>query len=590
MSRIYAVRTVLAVSALLVAGGWSGAVRAEPFIDVDGLELGELVAVGFELPRDARVAVDAVGVRPRGSRDLSAYAWILDSSTREPVWVMDRRNTERVDDNRMLRRSEETINLPAGRYEVYAFASPRWRGRGSSWFGGRGWRNWFGDNDWDSWSDRGSRTARRALDNCYVRLSTDDVGTRDVKIFEPTGDIDGALLQYNRLGDGEYIRSAFRLKQAMDLHIYALIELPEDWDHGADHGWIVDARTQERVWSMTHRNTEHAGGADKNKMFRDVVRLDAGEYVLTYGTDDSHSFEEFNAMPPFDPFNWGITLTAANPRDARQFEKIDMPERTQPRVDLTRARDYDFLEQPFRLNKKAEIVIHALGEYSDSDREFVDYGWIQKAGSSEIVWEMTRRNTMHAGGAEKNRMFDGRVELPKGEYVAFYVTDDSHSYRRWNSGAPFDPEGWGMAIYAGPGMKERDLELMEKSDVAKNPDVLVSIVRVGDDRMLSERFTLDQATSVRVYALGEGVDRRMYDYGYIENVDTHEIVWEMTWRNSRHAGGARKNRVYDGELLLEAGTYEVFYETDDSHSFQSWNARRPRDAQSWGITVSLSGR
>jgi hypothetical protein len=368
----------------------------------------------------------------------------------------------------------------------------------------------------------------------------------------------------------------------MDLNIYALIELPEDWDHGADHGWIINAQTQERVWHMTHRNTEHAGGADKNKMFRDTVRLDSGEYLLIYGTDDSHSYEQFNASPPFDPLNWGITISAANPSEAGKFEVIEVPERAKPLVDLTGARDYDFVEQPFRLKRDAEVVIHAIGEYSDGDREFVDYGWLQKAGSSEIVWEMTRRNTLHAGGASKNRMFDGRVELPAGDYVAVYVTDDSHSYRHWNSDAPFDPEGWGMAIFAGP--------LLAKRDIEQDPNVLVAITRVGDDRALSERFTLDQGTRVRVYALGEGVDRTMYDYGYIKNVDSNEIVWEMTWRNSRHAGGARKNRAYDGELLLEPGTYEVFYETDDSHSFQDWNARRPRDPQNWGITVSLADR
>lgn len=591
MSTLYRFLVGVVAGATLCLGAASmDAADAETFIEVDGLELGELVAVGFELPRDVTLRVDAVGVRPRGSRDLSAYAWILDSDTREPVWVMDRRNTRRVEDNRLLRQVAEELDLEAGRYELYAYASPRWRTSGRFFWNGGEWRNWFGDGHSYSWSERGSRSVRRALDECFVKISADDLSKADVAQFEPTGDIAGALMQYNRLGDGEYIRAGFRLHEAMDLDIYALIELPEDWDHGADHGWIIDARTQERVWYMTHRNTEHAGGADKNRLFRNTVRLDAGEYVLIYGTDDSHSYEQFNASPPFDPLNWGITLSAANPSDAGKFEVIEVPQRAKPLVDLTGVRDYDFVEQPFRLKRDAEVVIHAVGEYSERDREFVDYGWIQKAGSSEIVWEMTRRNTLHAGGANKNRMFDGRVELTAGEYIAFYVTDDSHSYRRWNADAPFDPEGWGMAIFAGPEMSEGDLELIAQSDLEQNPDILVAITRVGDDRMLSERFTLDQPARVRVYALGEGVDRRMYDYGYIENVDTREIVWEMTWRNSRHAGGARKNRVYDGELLLEAGTYEVSYETDDSHSFQDWNARRPHDPQNWGITVSLADR
>ena len=591
MSRLYRILTALTLGATAATPVLDNA-GAAPFVEVDGLELGRLVAIGFELPRDASVHVDAVGIRPPGSRELSASAWILDAATRAPVWVMERRNTERADDDRMLRRADENIDLKQGRYELYAFAAPRWSSRDVFSWGGKGWRNWFGDDDSDSYSysDRGSRSVRRALDQCYVKLTSDGLSKADIHAFEPTGDIEGALMRYNRLGDGEHIRAAFRLRSAMDLQVYALIELPEDWDHGADHGWITNAKTQERAWSMTHRNTEHAGGAEKNRRFRDTVHLDAGEYLLTFGTDDSHSYEEFNASPPYDPMNWGITISAAKPRDAKNFEVIDVPERAQALVDLTRARDYDFTEQPFRLKKDAEIAIQAIGEYSDGDREFVDYGWIQKAGSSEIVWEMTRRNTEHAGGANKNRMFEGRVALPAGDYVAFFVTDDSHSYRHWNSEAPFDPEGWGMAIYAGAGMKASDLELVEKTDVAADPNVLVSIVRVGDDRRLSERFTLDQETRVHVYALGEGLDRAMYDFAYIENVDSGDVIWEMTWRNSRHAGGARKNRMFDGEVVLAPGTYEVFYETDDSHSFQDWNARRPRDPQHWGITVTLSGR
>jgi hypothetical protein len=38
------------------------------------------------------------------------------------------------------------------------------------------------------------------------------------------------------------------------------------------------------------------------------VTLPAGEYVLRYETDDSHSFGSWNAGPPDDPEMSGITL------------------------------------------------------------------------------------------------------------------------------------------------------------------------------------------------------------------------------------------------------------------------------------------
>ncbi len=82
----------------------------------------------------------------------------------------------------------------------------------------------------------------------------------------------------------------------------------------------------------------------------------------------------------------------------------------------------------------------------------------------------------------------------------------------------------------------------------------------------------------------------MYDYGWIEDASTGKVVWEMTYRMTEHAGGARKNRVYDGMIVLPAGKYTVFYETDGSHAFNDWNDDPPDDPTSWGITVSLAGK
>ena len=92
------------------------------------------------------------------------------------------------------------------------------------------------------------------------------------------------------------------------------------------------------------------------------------------------------------------------------------------------------------------------------------------------------------------------------------------------------------------------------------------------------------------YALGEGDHDEMADYGYITDETSDDVVWEMNWRNTRPAGGARKNRLFDGDVLLDPGTYEVTYETDDSHAFRSWNAAMPRDPSSWGITVTKAQR
>jgi len=80
----------------------------------------------------------------------------------------------------------------------------------------------------------------------------------------------------------------------------------------------------------------------------------------------------------------------------------------------------------------------------------------------------------------------------------------------------------------------------------------------------------------------------MYDYAWIENANTGKVIWEMTYRKTSRAGGAQKNRIFNDQILLPKGEYYVIYETDDSHSFDDWNASPPEDPGNWGITITLA--
>jgi hypothetical protein len=37
--------------------------------------------------------------------------------------------------------------------------------------------------------------------------------------------------------------------------------------------------------------------------------LPAGEYILRFESDDSHSYGDWNADPPDDPEAWGVTVS-----------------------------------------------------------------------------------------------------------------------------------------------------------------------------------------------------------------------------------------------------------------------------------------
>jgi hypothetical protein len=337
---------------------------------------------------------------------------------------------------------------------------------------------------------------------------------------------------------------------------------------------------------MDRWNTDPAGGGQKNRYCDEKVKFKKGKYVLYYVTDDSHSYDEFNVLPPYDPVNWGVAVVAVDRADKGDFETFVPEGRGEPLISLTRIGDDDFDSQAFQLKSDQSLRVVAIGEYSGWGNDFVDYGWVENASTGRIVWEMTHRNTEHAGGASKNRKFEGLITLSKGYYIAHYITDDSHSYRDWNASAPYEPALWGLSIYAGKDFKESDFELLDESEVRLGAEILVKMTGLRDDMRKRSKFNLDERTRIRIYAIGEGSDDEMYDYGWIVNDMTNRSVWDMTWRNTEPAGGARKNRMYDDTIILDPGKYEVYFITDGSHSFNDWNAAKPRDPVNWGITIS----
>ncbi|HEY6230734.1 MAG TPA: serine hydrolase [Pyrinomonadaceae bacterium] len=120
-------------------------------------------------------------------------------------------------------------------------------------------------------------------------------------------------------------------------------------------------------------------------------------------------------------------------------------------------------------------------------------------------------------------------------------------------------------------------------DLAKLP-VLAQIVQVQDKEDKTVPFSLTVSQEVRIFAIGEGQAGQMFDYGWIENADNGVRAWEMQEPKTLHAGGAAKNRKIDVVITLPAGNYKLHYKSDDSHSFDHWNALPP-DNNFWGITV-----
>jgi hypothetical protein len=564
----------------------------------------ETKAAGFTLPRDMKLHITALGGGDRRSwsgwidewvnddeeNRMFASGWIIDAQTRQPVWEMTMENTKGRDDHRKF---DDDLTLKKGSYEVYFSAHSYSQSRARSSFSinidrrekpTTSRRARSNSRDDDSYRNRELYEDFMELAKDYgITLSASDGDASGVQRFDPPMNFKEALFKATKLGDRAFIRQGLAVSKEVPLRIYALGE-GRRRDEMFDYGWIVNSSTRERVWEMRYRNSSRGGGAAKDLRFDGTVTLPKGNYELYYITDDSHSFEDWNATPPYDPNNYGITVMYKDDADRGAVKLVEASSVDKNVIiQLTHVESGDFKSSGFTLKGDTKLHVYAIGEGMDDHREMADYGWIIDAKTRDRVWSMERRHTYHAGGATKNRLVDEIITLPKGKYLAYYTTDDSHAYDDWNDDPPFDPEHWGLTVMgAGESFDAKSVSTFSED---KEEGVIAQIIRVGDHRHQHETFTLTQPTDVRIYALGEGQDRNMYDYGWIEDAKTGRTVWEMTYRMTTGAGGAQKNRMVDTKIQLDKGEYEVHYRTDDSHSFNDWNADPPEDRMHWGITL-----
>jgi hypothetical protein len=576
----------------------TGAVAGEKtIISLKDLSTQELKSAGIEIPTTMEIHIKGRGAGgdegwTYKSDQLFAYGWIINAATRNLVWKMDVDNTSREGDDRVC---DSRITLAPGSYEVYVTAPTfghhttfkhlninidhrekplfeKYKSDDGGFFSF--FSRWWSDDIETEW---GKRSPEWGVD-----LLVDDGKASSIGRFTPPRQFRNVVLRETGLGEQEMIRQGLMVLSPVSLRVYAIGE--GIGDRGmVDYGWLVNADTRERIWELDLRRTTPAGGAEKNRLFSGTISLAKGEYVLYFVTDDSHSAEDWNASPPYDPLNYGVTLSAMNPEDAESVKLTPYEEDRNVFLSITRVGDDENLSKGFTLKRDARIRIYAFGERSNSRRQLADYAYIIEAKTRKKIWWMDVDNVQYAGGALKNVLVDEVITIPRGSYIVFYNTDDSHAYDEWNADPPFDPEHYGITLMgAGPHF---DRSIVANYEEERDKNIIAQLVRVGNNANLLENFTLSRTTRVRIYAIGEGQNRKMYDYGWIEDTNTGSVVWEMTYSMTTFAGGHRKNRLVNTTILLEKGSYSLHYRSDDSHAFNQWNVSPPEDQDYWGITL-----
>lgn len=563
MKRLFKMATL--ATAMLTATG-----AMADTVSIGRMDVHDLKSTYFQLDESQKLEVEFLAPK-QSEDDNNDFVWIVDLDSRETVWRSRRADIIDEDKSDKMDLFGDTVRLDKGNYALY-FSTHNFSYRSNAGM------DFFLYGLSSLLTDR-NRITHDDIEQMYVDLRGKNISTAEKRgSFKPFGEMP-EVVKFRKVGKNEYEEFGLHATKDTELGIYAIGEIVgRDL---ADSARLKNIDTGEVVWEMTKKTTRSAGGASKNRKFQDVINLPKGHYVLSYASDDSHHYNNWNSRPPYDPQAWGISVYGKNKSDVELFNPTERLKALEI-LSIDRVGDDAYHTKHFKLDKATNIRVHALGERGGR-KSMVDYGWIVDNEDMSKVWEMKARKTAHAGGSSKNRVIDEVIELPAGEYTVHYASDDSHSYGDgWNASSPFDGDKWGITLYgAGDNFDKSNVELMKSA----NKNTLAQIIGIRDSERRSTTFELDNEQKVRVYAIGEGDRDEMFDYAYIKSLETGKRVWYMFPDETEHAGGARKNRVTNETITLPAGKYKVFYRSDGSHSFGDWNDRPPKDQYNYGVTV-----
>lgn len=335
---------------LMAAIGFAGqASLAGTQVSIKDLEPNALEMVSFSVDRQADVEIQAVGAGLRSGEYLFAYPWIIDARTRQLVWSMEEEITDDVSSSKWLRSYDDEISLRPGSYELIYYAGPPFYYFGDMDSGDLkelldGLGNWFEKGKSDFPDDE--EIERRLAPKYTVVLTSDD----ELRV-DDAPPVRRAPISLIRPANDSYRKVDFQLTDDCDLEIYCIGEFAGSAESMVDGGWIVDADSRERIWELSEDNSDHAGGAQKNRRFHETVRLPRGEYTAFYVTDDSHTWDDWNSPPPIDPEAWGLQIFPARDAELSKIKILTAVAAEMPLLRMTGIGDNEMVSETFRLTE-----------------------------------------------------------------------------------------------------------------------------------------------------------------------------------------------------------------------------------------------
>ena len=405
-----------------------------------------------------------------------------------------------------------------------------------------------------------------------------------VRLFSGPPSPRGAIV-FTKLDVRELRQQSFRVSERGTVVISATGSIDErrTGEMGlAAYPWITRDDTGEVIWKMDNSNAVQEGSLAHVE--GDELVLEAGIYTLNFASY-GQLLRRSRALFWDDKRKWRVMIQSSENGEALQpiagVLRRDSGSQIWEATALERDEKKEFY---FEVLRPAELDIHAIGQLSSGDGiRAVDYSLIEDAATGQVVWYFSRDNTAWAGGAQENRVYEGKVRMQPGIYRTSVVTDSRHNYGSWEANPPYHPDGWGINLSS----PTRDR--ITTFDPWMQDEPVIAFVQVGDDARWETTFTVRRTTPVMLHAMGEITGpNNGYDFAWLEQLEDDgqaSTVWEMTYENSVPAGGAQKNRKAVKVLILEPGTYVLHYESDGSHSFEHWNASAPDNQERWGVAL-----
>ena len=367
----------------------------------------------------------------------------------------------------------------------------------------------------------------------------------------------------------------------------------------AAYPWIIRSSDRSLVWRL---RADASDGSEGGMLVStsQIVELDPDTYEV-YFASYGHPQEPVAEPEGFidkiiasfnDEFEkwrtesnkWQVIIKAPTPESKNRLKAADrVREITENPLEIWNSGSSDsksVAEFTFETERSMNVLVECMGTVSDES----SIGWIEHVGTGDHLWDMTESGSMHAGGDERNRVCREEVALDEGIFRAVYKSDRKHSHKHWSGNPPYDPLSWGLRISA---LSPEDYDAVAPFDPFESLPKIVSLTGIGEDALVSYTFRVEEAMRVLIHAVGEGYTSsdRMFDYAWLVDEKRRKEVWKMSARDSKHAGGASKNRRAEVVLELGPGAYTVHYKSDGSHSYGDWNDDPPLSPQRWGVTV-----